>query len=322
MKRTKILVTGASGFVGSALMNRLAMSPCYETIVAVRHSFEAPVGVTVREIPSLSKDCDYKDVLSGVDVLVHCAARVHVMNELAVDPLAEFRSVNVEGTLALARQAAASGTKRFIFLSSIKVNGEATKVAHPFTANDKPAPSDPYAVSKFEAEVELRKIAESTGMELVIVRPPLVYGPGVKANFHAMMRWLNRGVVLPFGRVSNKRSFVAVANLVDLLCVCLEHPNASNETFLVSDGRDLSTTELLRLMAEALGKPARLVPVPVSLMKVIAGLVKRSGVASRLFDSLQVDISKAEKLLGWEPPVSIEDAMKSTAQYFQKESLS
>lgn len=317
MKRTKILVTGASGFVGSALVKRLADSSSHETIAAVRtNDFIAPSGVAICKVYGLGFDTDYRDVLTGVDVVVHCAARVHIMNDSAANPLAMFRLINVEGTLNLARQAADSGAKRFVFLSSIKVNGEGSQSSRPFTPEDTPNPSDPYGVSKFEAEVGLRKIAESSGMQLVVVRPPLVYGPGVKANFYTMMSWLYRGGPLPFGAIFNKRSFVSIDNLVDLLYVCLQHPSAGNEIFLVSDGKDLSTTELLRLMANALGKPARLMPVPVWLMRAVATLVDRRSLSSRLFDSLQVDISKTESVLGWTPPVSIDKALSSTAQHF------
>jgi nucleoside-diphosphate-sugar epimerase len=317
MKRTKILVTGASGFVGSALVKRLADSSSHETIAAVRtNDFIGPSGVAICKVDGLGFDTDYREVLTGVDVVVHCAARVHIMNDSAANPLAMFRLINVEGTLNLARQAADSGAKRFVFLSSIKVNGEGSQNSRPFTPEDIPNPSDPYGVSKFEAEVGLRKIAESSGMQLVVVRPPLVYGPGVKANFYAMMSWLYRGIPLPFGTVFNKRSFVSIDNLVDLLYVCLQHPSAGNEIFLVSDGKDLSTTELLRLMANALGKPARLMPVPVWLMRAVATLVDRRSLSSRLFDSLQVDISKTESVLGWTPPVSIDKALSSTAQHF------
>lgn len=320
MKRTKILVTGASGFVGSALVRRLSNFLNYDVIAAVRSNrFSSPACVMECKVDSLSRDTNYSEALAGVDVVVHAAARVHVMDDQASDPLAMFRLVNVEGTLNLARQAADGGVRRFVFLSSIKVNGEGGSCAQPFTPEDVPAPSDPYGISKFEAEEGLYKIAESSGMEIVVVRPPLVYGPGVKANFYEMMCWLNRGIPLPFGAIFNKRSFVAIDNLVDLIHICLEHPNAANETFFVSDGQDLSTTELLQHMAIALGKPAKLIPVPVWLMRAAAMLLKRRALSARLFDSLQVDISKTQKLLGWVPPVGIDQALDSTAQHFLRE---
>lgn len=317
MKRAKILVTGASGFVGSALVIRLASYVDYDVVAAVRSDgSNFPARVLGCKVDGLSRDTDYSNALAGVDVVVHAAARVHVMNDQASDPLAMFRLVNVEGTLNLARQAANSGVKRFVFLSSIKVNGEGGRRALPFTPEDVPNPSDPYGLSKFEAEVGLRQIAEHSGMEVVFIRPALVYGPGVKANFYTMMNWLNRGVPLPFGSIRNKRSFVAIDNLIDLIRVCLEHPSAANEIFLVSDGQDLSTTELLHRLARFLGRPARLFPVPVWLMRVAAVLLRKRSLSTRLFDSLQVDISKTKNLLGWSPPVDVDEALDSTAQHF------
>jgi UDP-glucose 4-epimerase len=215
--------------------------------------------------------------------------------------------------LNLARQAAAAGLRRFVFVSSIKVNGEATQLARPFIADDAPAPLDAYGVSKMEAEQGLREIARQTGMEVVIIRPPLVYGPGVKANFAAMMRWLKRGVPLPLGAIHNQRSLVALDNLVDLILTCLTHPAATNQTFLVSDGEDVSTTELLRRMGQAMGKTARLLPVPASWLKVAASLVGKGDVAQRLCGSLQVDISKTRELLGWVPPVSLDEGLRRAA---------
>jgi UDP-glucose 4-epimerase len=251
--------------------------------------------------------------IETVDAVVHLAARVHVMQETTADPLAEFRRVNVQGTMNLARQAASAGVRRFVFVSSIKVNGEATQLGRPFMADDAPAPLDAYGVSKMEAEQGLREIASQTGMEVVIIRPPLVYGPGVKANFAAMMRWLKRGVPLPLGAIYNQRSLVALDNLVDLIVTCLTHPAAANQTFMVSDGEDVSTTELLRRMGQAMGHPARLLPVPASWLKVAAGLVGKGDVAQRLCGSLQVDISKTRELLGWVPPVSLDEGLRRAA---------
>jgi len=236
------------------------------------------------------------------------------MSDTAADPLDEFRRVNVQGTLNLARQAAAAGVKRFAFVSSIKVNGESTQLGAPFKADDVPAPNDAYGLSKMEAEHGLREIALQTGIDVVIIRPPLVYGPGVKANFAAMMRWLQRGAPLPLGAIHNQRSLVALDNLVDLIVTCLSHPAAANQTFLVADGEDVSTTGLLRRMGQALGRPARLVPVPASWLKLAAAMVGKPDVAQRLCGSLQVDIEKTRRLLGWTPPISLDEGLKKAAE--------
>jgi UDP-glucose 4-epimerase len=248
--------------------------------------------------------------LREVDAVFHLAARVHVMKDTAVDSLAEFRKVNVLGTLNLARQAAAVGVKRFVFVSSVKVNGESTPVGQAFTEADEPNPQDAYAVSKFEAEQGLREIAADTGMAVVIIRPPLVYGPGIKANFAALMRAVQRGWPLPLGAVRNQSSLVALDNLVDFVVTCITHPQAVNQTFLVSDGQDLSTTELVRGMAHAAGVPARLLPVPVWALQAGATLLGKGDAVQRLCGNLQVDISKARQLLGWVPPVSVDEGLR------------
>ena len=251
--------------------------------------------------------------LTGSHIVIHLAARVHVMNDTATNSLEAYRRVNVQGTLNLARQAAAIGVRRFLFLSSIKVNGEATQPSHPFAADEAPAPLDDYGISKMEAEQGLREIAVETGMEVVIIRPPLVYGPGVKANFASMMRWLRRGVPLPLGAIQNQRSLVALDNLVDLVVTCLTHPAAANQTFLVSDGEDVSTTELLRRMGKAMQCPAHLIPVPARLLKGAAALLGKQDVAQRLCNSLQVDIQKTRQLLGWNPPLTLDQGLKKAA---------
>jgi nucleoside-diphosphate-sugar epimerase len=310
-----ILVTGATGFVGEAVVRRLlAENASRRVIVAVRRDNQQWLErVLPRVTGDLEPSTDWSHALEGVSGVVHCAARVHVMADTAVNPLDEFRRVNVQGTLNLARQAAAAGVRRFVFVSSIKVNGEATQTGHPFTADDVPAPLDDYGVSKMEAERGLRKIAGQTGMELVIIRSPLVYGPGVKANFAAMMRWLKRGVPLPLGAIHNQRSLVALDNLVDLIVTCLTHPAAANQTFLISDGEDVSTTKLLRRMGQALGCPARLIPVPVSWLKLAAAMVGKQDMAQRLCGSLQVDIQKTRQLLGWRPPLTLDEGLKKAA---------
>ena len=308
----RVLVTGANGFVGKVLCTELRLKG-HAVRAAVRSVNKQVVGVNEILITSIDNDTNWSSALQNIELVIHLAARVHVMNEVAVDALAEFRKVNVEGTLNLANQAAKAGVKRFVFVSSIKVNGEHTLADCPFTANDDANPQDPYGISKHEAEQGLLLIAQQTGMEVVIIRPPLVYGAGVKANFASMMRVVKRGIPLPLGAIHNKRSFVYVGNLVSLIVRCIDHPAAANQVFLVSDGCDLSTTELLQKCAVALGVKARLLPVPQKLLVFSLALLGKRAVAQRLCGNLQVDISKAHSLLGWEPPVSVEDGLKATA---------
>lgn len=316
----KVFLTGASGFVGSALLRRLQADE-QELIAAVRKGSKGlPASVRTVQFDAFDQDNHWDGVLSECEVVIHSAARVHVMNETDSDPLTAFRKVNVEGTLALARQAIAAGVKRFVFISSIKVNGEGTQPGQPYTAEDPPLPQDPYGVSKMEAEQQLRQLGQQSGMEVVIIRPVLVYGPGVKANFQSMMRWLDKGVPLPFGAIDNRRSLVALDNLVDLVVTCLAHPAAANQVFLVSDGEDLSTSSLLRRMAQALGKPARLLPVPAFMLRWGASLLGKRALSQRLCGSLQVDIEKTRRLLGWHPPVDVDTALKLAARQFQEDS--
>lgn len=309
---TTLLITGANGFVGSALCNKASAD--FTVIGAVRSTYNLPV--TTVEVGTIDANTDWHTALQDVDVVIHLAARVHVMNETSSDPLQEFRNTNVEGTLNLAKQAVQAGIKRFIFISSIKVNGESTVLDQPFTADDTPNPQDAYGQSKYEAELALQQLAKETGLEVVIIRPPLVYGAGVKANFYSMMRWLNKGVPLPLGAIKNKRSLVALDNLIDLILTCVQHPAAANQIFLVSDGEDLSTTELLRRMAHALGKKACLLAIPICLLELGAGLLGKQAIAQRLCGSLQLDISKTCQLLNWTPPVSVNTALAQTARYF------
>lgn len=302
-----VLVTGATGFVGTALMEHM----CRSGLPARSAGRSDPGFADHIAIPSIDGATDWARALADVAVVVHCAARVHVMDESAADPLAEFRRVNVEGTRALARQAAAAGVRRFIFLSSIKVNGEVTQ-GRPFTPLDQPAPDDPYGVSKLEAEEALRQISAETGMEIVIIRPVLVYGPGVKGNFRSMLSWLAKGMPLPLGAIHNQRSLVSLDNLVSLIVTCLEHPAAANQVFLASDGEDLSTTELLRRLARAIGRPARLLPVPPWALELAAAAVGKRDVARRLCGSLQVDITHTCETLGWRPIQTVDEALRKT----------
>jgi nucleoside-diphosphate-sugar epimerase len=303
----KIGVIGATGFVGRSLCARL-IAEGRDVVPIVRTASDLS---GERVCGDIDGSTDWSDVLGGIDLLVHAAARVHVMREHAPDAMAAFRAVNRDGTINLARQAAARGVRRFIFLSTIKVNGEATAPGRPFRADDSPEPTAPYAISKLEAEVALREIAASSAMEAVIIRPPLVYGKDARGNFKSMARWIRRGIPLPLGSVGgNARSLVAIDNLADLITVCLAHPEAAGETFLVSDGRDVSTAELLRGMAAAMGRPARLLRIPVPTLRAAAGLVGRSAEADRLLGNLQVDIAPTKTRLGWWPPITLDEGLR------------
>lgn len=305
----RILLTGATGFLGRALLQEL-LHRQHEVIAAVRQVSPVADGVCSYRIADISGTTDWIPALRGREVVVHAAARVHVMRSRHSDPLMEFRKVNVEGTLRLARLAAEEGVRRFVFISSIKVNGESTEPGRPFTADDQPGPTDPYAISKLEAEQGLMLLADATGMEVVIIRPPLVYGPGVKGNFASMIKLVEKGFPLPFGNIRNKRSLVGIDNLVDLIIRCIDHPAAANRVFLAGDGEDLSTTELLRALGGRMGIAARLIPVPEWGLQWGAVLLGKKAMAQRVLGSLQVDITQTCELLGWKPPYTVEEGLR------------
>ena len=322
----KILVTGASGFIGKRLCSSLQDLGCNFRAV-VRNYGHAGLNdgaictvnqkdkQDIAQIGDITYETDWGPALRDIHQVVHLAARVHIMNEKSTDPFRDFQQMNVAATINLARQAALSGVKRFVYLSSIKVNGETTEAGHPFTADDMPAPADPYGISKLEAEQGLHQIARETGMEIVIIRPPLVYGPGVKANFASMMRWIKRGLPMPLAAIThNRRSMVALVNLVDLITVCLCHPAAANQVFLVSDGDDLSTADLFQRTAAALGVKPRLFPMPPFMLKLATKLLGKEAIYQRLCGSLQIDMAKTQQLLSWKPPLSVDAGLRLAAE--------
>jgi len=317
MTEIRVLVTGANGFVGRALCATVAAAGLKVRGV-VRQQGDLPAGVEQRIVEGLDDLGSMRMALEGIDVVIHAAARAHVLRDESVDPLTEFRQVNVQGTMSVAAQAAAAGARRFIFISSVGVNGTETD-ARPYFATDEPRPQSAYAVSKHEAELRLHALAAETGMEVVIIRPPLVYGPGAPGNFGTLMRWLMRGIPLPLGAVTtNRRSFVALDNLIDLIIACINHPAAANQTFLVSDGEDLSTTDLLRRLSRAMNAPARLLPVPPGLLKLGAGWMGKGDMAQRLLGSLQVDMTHTRKTLGWTPQITVDEGLRRAAAGMKK----
>ena len=307
-----ILITGATGFVGKSLVRcLLADDVSRRLVIADRRSGQSwPERVKSIVTGDLNHTTDWSIALEEVAVVVHSAARVHVMHDTEADPLTAFRVVNVGGTLNLARQSAAAGVKRFVFISSIGVNGSQTVGGIPFNEAVQTKPHNAYALSKWEAEEGLMGIAAETKLEVVIIRPPLVYGCKAPGNFGSLTRAVQRGWPLPLGAVHNQRSLIGLDNLVDFIVNCTTHPQAANQTFLVSDGQDLSTTELVRGMALAAGVPARLLPVPVWALQAGASLLGKGDTVQRLCGNLQVDISKARSLLGWLPPVSVQEGLR------------
>lgn len=311
----KILLTGAGGFIGSALCIHLRQ-PKHSLIGVVRNSSTLlPDGIQRNIISNLSHDTDWTTSLCGVDTIIHLAARAHIFKEQSINPLAAFRATNTAATLNLAQQAAAAGVSRFIFISSIGVNGNQT-FSKPFTFKDKPNPAEHYAISKHEAEIGLKRIAALTGMEVVIIRPPLVYGANAPGNFGKLIKTLAGRIPLPLGSIHNYRSLVALPNLIDLITTCIDHPAAANQTFLVSDGEDLSTTELLTRLGQNLSKPARLLPVPQKLLETALNLIGKKAIAQRLCGNLQIDMTYTCQTLNWKPPVSVDEALYQTAQAY------
>ena len=312
----KVLITGGTGFVGSVLIAELKRKSNIKFFSAVREINTSIDDVTI-VVGNIDGFTDYSAVIKDIDVVIHCAARAHIMNDESTEPLAEYRKVNVEGTLNLAKQAIKAGVKRFVFVSSIKVNGEHSPLGKPFRSSDIPNPLDCYGVSKSEAEKQLIELSDATGLEVVIIRPTLVYGPGVKANFASLMNLASKGIPLPFGCITkNKRSLVSVTNLVDLIITCIDHPKATNQVFLASDDHDISTSEMVREMLIALDKPSWQLPVPIWCYKLMGKLFNKSDVVERLTNSLQVDISHTKDTLGWKPPQSLQEGFKQTAQAF------
>ena len=317
MKSSRFLITGATGFVGSALIRRLLQDnfSVTATVLAGEDAGNLPTDVERIVVQPLSDHSDYSACLQNIDIVIHLAARVHIMQETATNPLQEFRKVNLYGAERLARQAAKAGVKRFVFMSTIGVNGN-TSGGRAFTEKDVPRPHNDYSTSKLEAEISIREIGNETGMEVVIARSPLVYGPGNPGNFLSLLRVISKGIPLPLASVCNQKSFLYVGNLVDALACCASHPNAAGQTYLVSDGEDVSTPELIRRVAAALGKPARLFPVPPGLMRTCGRILGRSSAVERLLGSLQVDITKIRCELGWNPPFTMEEGLDATAERF------
>jgi len=306
----KILITGASGFIGRNLCAFLKGKNCFVRGAVRRQSCNISGVDECIKAGDIGSGVDWTQALTGVDVVVHLAARVHVLKESAADSLEAFRKVNVLGTKRLAEQAAKAGIKRFIFISSVKVNGEGS--SRPYTENDPPDPQDAYGISKKEAEDALLNIAAETGLEVVILRLPLVYGPGVKANFKNLMKIAGSGLPLPLKRINNWRSFLYIGNLVDAIITCMTHPRAAGETFLVSDGEDVSAPDLIKMIASAMNKRAVLFSLPQGLLKALCKILGKSQEFDKLTGTLIVDSRKIRNLLGWKPPFTLEEGIKSS----------
>ncbi len=310
----KLLITGSNGFVGLPLSQYL-MTVGHQVVGAVRSRNSLHIvnsKIHLKSIGDIDEITNWSDCLSGVECIIHLANRAHIMNEKSSNSLALYRKVNTAGTINLARQAAAAGTKRFIFISSIKVNGESTLPGQTLNPKDQHIPVDPYGLSKYEAEIGLKLIAEQTGLEVVVIRPPLIYGPGVKANFLKMMQWVEKGIPLPLGAIQNQRSMLGLDNLINFIELCLTYPDAAGQTFLVSDDHDVSTTELLKEIAAAMHRPSRLLSIPQYFIEKFLILLGQRHISERLCGSLQLDIGLAKTLLSWKPPYTFRDQLSKT----------
>ena len=310
-----ILITGSSGWIGSALAEKISESESIRVVCASRKASKINKNNTSHFFCNDEiQNQDWTTALKEVSTVVHLAARVHVMSDRKKNPIIEYRKVNVEGTLNLARQAVKQGVKRFIFVSSIKVNGESTKIGEYFKPDDIPNPTDPYGISKMEAEIGLYQIAKNSSMDVVIIRPALVYGQGVRANFASLMSVVIKQLPLPFGSVRNKRSFVSIDNLIDFVITCINHPKAANQTFLVSDGVDMSTSEVIRCISDAAGVRSRVIDLPIWFLQLFFKIIGKTELLQRLLGNLQVDISKSEDLLGWIPPMSMKSVLEDVLE--------
>lgn len=313
----RVMVAGATGFVGRKLVEVLNSHMKFTVVAGARKKNQHfDKSVETVEINCFDPNYIFGLELNNIDVMIHAIGWAPIEKICDDNSKSGTYAANVDGTLNIARQAAAAGLKRFIFISSVKVNGESSQLGKPFTEEDIPAPIDSYGRSKLDTERGLYEIGEETGMDIVCIRPPLVYGPGVKANFLSMLKWLSRGIPLPLASINNKRSFVGLDNLVDLIVTCIDHPGAINQTFLAGDGNDLSTSELLNSIAKAMDKKSRLIPVNQKLLGFILELMGKKNLAQRICGTLQVDISKAQKLLGWVPLTSVDKGLKQTTKCF------
>lgn len=315
MQNRRVFVTGANGFIGQSFCAE-AMLRGFQVKGATRSPCELPAGAEMAVVGTIDGETNWREVLVGVDAVIHLAARVHVMNDKAADPLTEFLKVNLYGTSNLAQQAASAGVKRFVYVSSVKVNGEQTTVNRPFLESDEPDPQDAYGMSKWRAEQDLQRIAKETGLEIVILRPPLVYGPGVKGNFISLLAAINRRIPLPLAGANNLRSLVYVGNLVDALITCATHPAAAGQTYLVSDGEDISTAMLVDMIAQSLGRNSRAFNFPHGLLRAVATLLGRAEQMDRLFGSLRVNDEKLHRELAWSPPYTLEQGLRATAEWY------